>query len=217
MRPLLKVMVILAAVFASTFILGRIFGILTEANVRAWLQAASETSPDWIVAVVFLLLFIDLFVAIPTMTVTILAGYFLGFPLALAASLAGVSAAALTGYLISLRFGDRVIRKLVADPQQRDDLTKAFHKNGPVMILLSRAAPIVPEVTACMAGATRMPPTRYATFFLLSTLPYVAVASYAGSVSTFDDPRPAIFAAIVLYGVLWIGWAMYRRRMKAKP
>jgi len=216
MRPLLKVMLILAAIFATTFILGRVFGILTEDNIRGWLQTASETSHLWIAGIVILLLFIDLFVAVPTMTIVILSGFFLGFPLGLASAFAGTTAAAVTGYLLSRRYSDPVIRKLVGDPQQRRDLAEAFQRHGPVMILLSRAAPIVPEVTACMAGATRMPFARYGLFYLIGTVPYAAIASYAGSVSTLDDPRPAIYAALFLYAVLWTGWAIFRRRTKAR-
>lgn len=40
---------------------------------------------------------------------------------------------------------------------------KAFQKYGFVMILMSRAAPILPEVSACLAGMTRM---RIRTFFV---------------------------------------------------
>lgn len=214
MRPLIKVMLILAALFASTFILGRVFGLLTEANIRAWLEAIGDASPLWIAGAVFLLLFIDLFVAVPTLTITILAGFFLGFPAAFATAFAGVGAAALVGYALSWRYGRIVVAKLVKDPVERQSLEETFQRHGPGMILLSRAAPIVPEVTACMAGATRMPLGRFLLFFLIGTLPYVGVATYAGSVSTLDDPRPAIFAAIGLYAVLWTGWLLFRRRTR---
>ncbi len=78
------------------------------------------------------------------------------------------------------------------------------------MILLARAAPIVPEVTACMAGATKMPVLRYLLFFTLSTLPYVLIAAYAGSISSVESPQPAIYAALFLYGVLGMGWYAFR-------
>ena len=44
MKTLLKVMLTIAAIFASTFVLGRVLGILTEENVRAWLELASTLS-----------------------------------------------------------------------------------------------------------------------------------------------------------------------------
>jgi len=48
-------------------------------------------------------------------------------------------------------------------------------------------------------------------FWIIGTLPYITIAAYAGSVSTLDDPRPAIFAALGLYGVMWGGWFVYRK------
>ena len=211
MKHLIKVMLVLGLIFAATFIAGRLFGILTVENVRHWLEQVQTIDPLWVAALIVLLLFIDLFVAVPTLTITILAGFFLGFPAGASAAFAGVTLAALGGYLISRNWGDRAIRFIVKEEAALQDLTAAFHKSGPIMIMLSRAAPIVPEVTACMAGVTRMPPWRYATFFTIGTLPYVLVASYAGSISSVESPQPAIYAALFLYGVLWIGWYFFRR------
>ena len=214
MRHLIKVMITLGLIFASTFILGKMLGILTVENVRNWLEWAGKIDPAVLFAMVALLLFIDLFVAVPTLTITILAGYFLGFPMGMAAVFIGMLLAALAGYSISQKWGDRLIAILVKDEFKRDELIAAFQKSGPAMIILSRAAPILPEVTACMAGATHMPLRRYFTFFCLSTIPYIAIASYAGSVSSMENPAPAIYAAIFLSCTLWIGWYGYSRIRK---
>lgn len=216
MRPLLKVMLILGGIFASTFLVGRLLGILTEDNVRGWLAEAGTVSPAWIAALVILLLFIDLFVAVPTLTVTLLGGYFLGFGMGMGAAFAGMSLAAFGGYAICHRHGERLVSMLVRDSMKREEMRAAFHRNGPAMILLSRAAPILPEVTACMAGATRMPLPTFALLFSISTLPYVAIAAWAGSVSSIDNPMPAIYAALGLYAVMWTGWALYRARIRRR-
>ncbi len=211
MRPLIKVMLILGAIFATTFILGRVLGILTVENVQTWLEALQAANLVWIAGLVILLLFIDLFVAVPTLTITILAGFFLGFPFGFLAGLTGMSLAAFGGYAISRLLADKAIGFLVKDEVDRTAMVETFQTSGPMMIMLSRAAPIVPEVTACMAGATRMPFLKYLVFFALSTVPYVAVASYAGSVSTIENPQPAILAIIFLYAVLWVGWFWFKR------
>jgi uncharacterized membrane protein YdjX (TVP38/TMEM64 family) len=213
-KHLIKVMLVLASVFATTFIVGRLLGILTIENVRIWLEAVQNTNPAWVAALVVALLFIDLVVAVPTLTITILAGFFLGFPMGFAASLTGMSLAAFTGYAMSRIWGGRVLNFLVKDNAEQRAMKETFQISGPAMILLSRAAPIAPEVTACMAGVTRMPFSRYLLLFALSTVPYVAIASYAGSVSAVESPQPAIFAAIILYGVLWCGWFWFRRTHK---
>ena len=212
MKTLLKVMLTIALVFASTFVLGRILGILTEDNVRLWLEAASTLSALTVMAIVIGLLFIDLFVAVPPLTIVILGGYFLGFELGLFAAITGSALAAFVGYAICNRWGETALAKVIRDEAQRADMRDAFEAHGPGMILLARAAPILPEVTACMAGITRMPLSRFALFWSIGTLPYMGIAAYAGSVSTIDDPMPAIYAALGLYAVMWTGWFVYRKK-----
>ncbi len=214
MKPLLKVMLILGLIFASTFILGRVLGILTVENVRYLLETAQQVDPIYVIGVVILLLFIDLFVAVPTLTITLLAGYFLGFPAGTATALTGMTLAAIVGYGISMKYGKRPLKFLLKDAQKRNDMVTAFTNNGPAMIMLSRAAPILPEVCACMAGVTRMRLSHYLAFFMLGTIPYVAIAAYAGSISTLSNPEPAIFAALGLYAFLWAGWFFYKRYQK---
>ncbi|GAB5482606.1 MAG: hypothetical protein Pars92KO_23630 [Parasphingorhabdus sp.] len=211
MKTMLRVMLTIAAVFASTFVLGRVLGMLTEDNVRDWLEIASTLSALTVIAVVVSLLAIDLFVAVPTLTVVILGSYFLGFEMGFAAAMAGSAIAAFGGYAICHRWGEGALAKVIRDEEQRAEMRNAFTAHGPGMIVLSRAAPILPEVTACMAGMTRMSLMRFAMFWLVGTLPYMGIASYAGSVSTLDDPRPAIFAALGLYAVMWTGWFIYRK------
>lgn len=216
MKTLLKLMLALAAIFASTFILGRMLGILTEENVRNWLELASTLSAATVIAVVVTLLFIDLFVAVPTLTIVILAGYFLGFEMGLTAAMLGSALAAFGGYAICRQWGEGALAKIIRDPAQRGEMRAAFAVHGPGMILLARAAPILPEVTACMAGINRMALSRFALFWGIGTLPYMAIAAYAGSVSTLDDPMPAIYAALGLYAVMWTGWFVYRRYWMVK-
>lgn len=217
MKTLLKVMLGLGLAFASTFVLGRVLGILTEENVRLWLETASTLSAMTVFAVVTGLLFIDLFVAVPTLTIVILGGYFLGFELGLIAAMTGSALAAFIGYAICRKWGDTALAKIVKDDQQRAEMRTSFASHGPGMIMLARAAPILPEVTACMAGMTRMGLVRFALFWTIGTLPYMGIAAYAGSVSSLDDPMPAIYAALFLYAVMWVGWLFYRRfRMTPK-
>lgn len=214
MKPLIKVMLIVGAAFATTFVLGRLLGILTVENVRHWLELAQTVNPLWVAATVIFLLFIDIFVAVPTLALSIMAGFFLGFPFGFLSALTGVSLAAFTGFALSRKWGNQVVVRLVKDEEQRLEMADAFARNGPTMIVLSRAAPMVPELTSCLAGATGMNFFRYVVFFLIGTVPYVGIATYAGSISSPDSPKPAIFAVLFLYGVLWIGWYLFRRRTR---
>lgn len=68
-----------------------------------------------------------------------------------------------------------------------------------------------------MAGMTRMSFLKFLGLWLISTVPYAIIASYAGSISTLEDPKPAIMAAIGLTGFFWLGWVVFRKFQKRSP
>lgn len=210
MKSLLKLMLTLAALFASTFLLLNMTGVITIDRITNWLEAAQQGSPLLIGCTVTLLLFADLFIAMPTLTIMLLSGFFLGPVVGAGFSVLGLTMAGICGYEISHRYGDRLLRLLIKDPQDRRDAEEKFERYGAGTILLSRAVPILPEVSACMAGLTSMRRSRFFITWLISTVPYAAIASYAGSISTLADPSPAILAAIALTAFFWLGWLVYR-------
>lgn len=211
MKTLIKLFLILVAVFASTFVIIKVTGVLTVEDIRAWLEAARSVSP-WIIGLVVAgLLFADLFIAIPNLTVCILSGYFLGFELGALFNILGVSAAGITGHLLSRSVGRRLLEKIVRDPVKIKEMEDVFHRHGFVMILISWALPILPEATACLSGFTRMPFWKFLSAWALGAYPYAAIAAYAGSVSTLSDPKPAIYAAIGLSAFFWLMWAIFLR------
>jgi len=214
MKPLLKIFFIIAAIFGSTFVIMKISGVLTLDQIEAWLTQAKELSPFYVGGMVTLLLFADLFIAIPTLTVSILSGYFLGHMYGAVAALLGVTLAGVSGYLLSYHYGDKILKFLIKDKEQRNEAVNTFNQHGFVMILLSRAMPILPESSACLSGISKMPFTKFLTAWLLSAVPYILIATYAGSVSSLDNPKPAIFAAIGITSFFWLAWYIYHRLNK---
>ena len=79
MKPLLRIILLLAVIFASTFVIIRLSGVLTEDDIKAWLEAATNINPWYVALAVVLILAIDIFIAVPTLTTCILSGYFSGF------------------------------------------------------------------------------------------------------------------------------------------
>jgi uncharacterized membrane protein YdjX (TVP38/TMEM64 family) len=211
MRALLRIMLMLAAFFASTFLLARILGLFSIDEVTSWLEQASQINPAYLFIAVVLLLFSDLFIAVPTLTITISSGYFLGFIPGSLAAIIGMLLAGFFGYWLSRSFGERILKRIVKSKHKRNEAISSFERYGAAVILLSRVSPILPEVSACMAGITGM---RSSTFFLLwcvNTIPYALIASYSGSVSTLNNPKPAIYGAIGIYAFLWLGWFLFKR------
>ena len=215
MKPLLKVMFVLALFFFSTFVVLKSTGVLSVERIRGWFEAAEQASPWAVGMVIGGLLFADLFVAVPTLTVMILGGYFLGAFYGATAAVVGILLAGLCGFGLSRVYGDRLLNYLIKDEEKRAEATEVFRAHGAGVILLSRAVPILPEVSACMAGMTGMPFGKFLILWLVSAVPYAAIATYAGSVSSLENPKPAILAAIGLSAFFWFGWMVFRKRTKA--
>jgi uncharacterized membrane protein YdjX (TVP38/TMEM64 family) len=212
MKALVKVILIVGLCFAATFVAIKATGTLTVEQIDGWLTQARQMSPLYAGALVAVLLLADLLVAMPTLTVTILAGFFLGHAYGTVAALTGLMLAGLCGYGLGWRFGESVLGFLVKDAVERESAKTLFRQRGFVMILLARAMPILPEVTACLAGMTRMPFRRFMVAWSLSSAPYALIAAYAGSISSLGNPQPAILTAIGISAVLWTGWYVFRRR-----
>ena len=92
---------------------------------------------------------------------------------------------------------------------------QVFERAGFVTILLARAVPILPEVSACLAGMTGMRFGRFLLAWTASTLPFAAIGAFGGSASTLADPRPGIFTALAISGTLWLSWAIWARHSAA--
>lgn len=211
MKHLIKTMLILAALFALTFVLLKVTGVLSVEQIETWLTYAQGLSPIYVGGLTVALLLADIVIAMPTLTVTILSGFFLGSSLGALSAIIGMSLAGVAGYGLGKRYGDRVLMLLLKDEHKINEAKSAFQNNGLGMILLSRAIPILPEVTACLAGATNMSFSRFMFAWLLSTVPYCLIAAYSGSISSLSDPKPALIGAAMLTTSLWIGWFVFRR------
>ena len=149
MKPLLKTILKIAAIFATTFIIAKLTGLFSVEQVKSLFESIKSQPGIYIAVLSFSLLFLDLFIAVPTLTICILSGYFIGFPGGFLAALSGTSAAGIVGYLICQRYGDRILPVILKDNNERILMKEAFEKHSGAMILLSRALPILPEVSAC--------------------------------------------------------------------
>lgn len=214
MKELIKVILIVMLFFTTTFIIAKTTGFLSLEQIKGWFDQAKTAPPIYIISIVISLLFLDLFIAVPTLSLIMLAGYFLGYPLGLLASITGLMIAGCSGYLLSYIFGNRILKFLVKNDEKRDDIKLTFHKHAFIMILLSRALPMLPEVTSCLSGSTRMPFLKFLLAWTISTLPYAVIASYSGSISSASNPMPAIFTAMGITTFLWIGWFFFHRTQK---
>ena len=138
----------------------------------------------------------------------------LGFQYGAIASLSGLLLAGTSGYVLSNLFGEKILLFLLKKENERHEAKKTFRQHSFIMILLSRAIPILPEVTACLAGMTGMKFSKFILAWSISTVPYVLIISYAGSISSIENPKPAIITAIGISAMLWIGWYLFHKNRK---
>ncbi|MEX0608219.1 MAG: VTT domain-containing protein [Balneolaceae bacterium] len=215
MKALIKFVVILGAFFTCTLLVFKLFDVLSVDEIKLWLSQAQQLSVWAIGSLIIFLLVIDLFIAVPTLSLTIFSGFFLGMEYGLLFSTIGMLLAGSMGYLLSKYKGERILNFVSKDQQQIQEMTTLFKTYGPISLILCRAAPMLPEVTSCLAGITKMPYLRYLLFYVIGTLPYAIIAVYAGSVSTVDNPQPALYTFIGLFGglsIIWLIFIQYNRK-----
>ena len=218
MKLLIKSILILVGIFTTTLLIIKFSGVLTVEDIKE-IFANLKSQPSYVLGgIIVLFLFIDLFIAVPTMTIIILAGYFIGFELAVLYTFIGLLSASLTGYFLSRKYGNKVLDKLSSNEEQKIQMTELFNKHGVLVIVLSRAVPMLPEISSCLAGTCNMSLKRFLLAWSIGTIPYLCVITYAGSISNLDNPMPAIYAAIGITLLFWFVWMIFMRinKLKAK-
>jgi uncharacterized membrane protein YdjX (TVP38/TMEM64 family) len=212
MKDLLKVAIIMALLFASTFVLMQSTGLVTEAGVRDFLDGAYDIHPAWMAVIVIGLLMLDLLIAIPTMTTILLAGYFMGPLLGGLASAAGLMLLGTTGYGMGWRFGRPILLRLFKDDARLKGIEIAFARNDLLVLFVCQALPILPELSCTLAGISRMRFVRFLFGYAVGVVPFAFIVAYAGSISTLREPGPAIYTAIGVSVILLLIWTFVRRR-----
>lgn len=212
MKDLLKIAVVLALAFASTFFLVQWSGLIPEAGVVAWLEGLRAIDAWLLVAGVILLLLLDLLVAIPTMTTILLAGWLLG-PVAggLAAS-AGLMAMGAAAYGMGRRLGRPLLSRMLKDPERLAGIEAAFARQDMLVLVVCQALPILPELSATLAGIARMPLRRFVLGYAAGVVPFAFIVAAGGAASSPDDLRPAILTAIATSATLLLLWRLVQRR-----
>lgn len=181
-------------------------GTITIEKVESWLLIAKNAGVLTLMLIVIVILLSDLLLSIPTLATVTLSGYFLGHTYGAIASFIGLLLVGVLGYVVSYYHGEKIEKRILRTETQRLEARSHFSKHGLVMILFSRAIPMLPEISACMAGMTKIPFSKFIVAWSLSITPYILICTYAGSVSSLDNPTPAIYSAISVNVILWLAW-----------
>jgi uncharacterized membrane protein YdjX (TVP38/TMEM64 family) len=213
MKDLVKIALVIAVAFASTFVVMRLTGVLTADGVRAFLAEAHTVHPGWFVVLIVGLLLLDLVIAVPTMTTILLSGYLLGVWLGGAAAAFGLLVMGSAGYALGRHLGRPVLARLFRDEARLAEVERAFAHNDLVVLFACQALPILPELSCCLAGIVRTPLRRFYFGYAVGVVPFAFIVAWAGSVSTLANPTPAIFTAIGVSVVLLALWRLLTKRV----
>lgn len=212
MKDLLRIGLILGLAFASTFLIVRALGLLPEDGVIAWLESLRDIHPGWLIAGVVALLLLDLLIAVPTMTTILIAGWLLGPVLGGLTAATGLMLMGGIGYTLGRTLGRPILQRVFKDDTRLAGIESAFARNDLLTLAVCQALPILPELSATLAGIARMNPLRFALGYGLGVIPFAFIVAAGGAASTPDDLRPAILTAIATTATLLVLWRLLSRR-----
>ncbi len=215
MKGPIKLALILFVVFQTLFFFNYTFGWITVDNVRALLASlqASPRAALWIALLVIAVLAVDSVLAVPTTATAILAGYFLGMLTGGAATSLGLMIAGSICFFGSRYGGDRLFRMIVPD-DENERLRDWFEASGGLALIICRALPMLPEVLSCLAGISGMRTAKYYLLFAAGNIPFAFLAAYAGSISSLEQPWPALAVGVGLPALAWVVWYFLKMRSR---
>lgn len=160
---------------------------------------AGGTPRSVVVAAVFGLLALDVFLPVPSSIVSTAAGVLLGFWQGAAVVWIGMMAGAMIGYAVGAR-GSGAARKLVGE----DGIARAgglFRRYGDVTIVFCRPIPVAAEASVVFAGLVKAPFGRFAQLVALSNLGIaVGYAGFGAFSMRLDSFLLAFLGALLLPG-----------------
>jgi len=116
------------------------------------------------------------------------------------------------GYLAGRLAGRPVLRRLLRDEARLAGIEAAFARNDLLVLAVCQALPILPELSATLAGIARMHPLRFALGYAAGVVPFAFVVAFGGAASSPDDLRPAVLTVIGVSAVLLAAWRVLVRR-----
>ena len=212
MKSLIKLYIIIISVFVLIFLLINLTGLLSVADIRDYLEQIQHAGKIKIFFIVTVLLASDVFLSVPTILIVTYAGNILGFGWGLLASTTGMLMSGFIAYMLCRFSGTKMLRVLIKDKKQIDEVNRIFHKMGFGMLIIARALPMLPEATCCLSGMMKFNFFKFLLFYLTGTLPYAIVLTYLGSISSAGNPYPALGGIAVVYVILYLLWFVKLRQ-----
>jgi uncharacterized membrane protein YdjX (TVP38/TMEM64 family) len=212
MRLLLIFLILATVVLVTFFIWGDFFEtFFTYDGTVTWLKDYGQ----WAWAIGIILLMSDLLLPLPATLIMAALGFIYG-PVAggLVAATGSFMAGSLAYWLCRLLGENTAIWLLGKKDYERGK--KLAVRLGGFIVALSRWLPVFPEVIACMAGLTRMPPARFHIALLCGSLPLGFIYALVGH-SGNTNPILAFTLSAIVPVLIWLGLQpLFRSHLKER-
>jgi uncharacterized membrane protein YdjX (TVP38/TMEM64 family) len=144
-----------------------IWGDSVEAWVADWTHRAGS---PWVVATgVAGVLATDVFLPVPSSLVSTFAGAKLGTVAGTLASWTGMSCGAIFGFALARAWG-RPLAQRLSRPADLDRMAEASQRYGPIILVVTRALPVLAEASVLLMGIHRLSWKKFLPAVLLSNL-----------------------------------------------
>jgi len=216
MKALIKIILTFFLFFLTLFFIIHSLDLLNFEQVESLLKENAQKDQNILFLLVIILLILDFFISIPTLPLSILSGYLLGFPLAFTCVSIGLMSSGLVGYFLGTFFGEKILSIILKKSEEKQQLKESYAHYGVSIMLFSRAIPMLPEVSSALAGVNNLKFKKFFFVWLLNCLPYACLTTYMGSISTIESPEPSFILIIGFYLLLWFtGYLIFTRRKYA--
>ena len=154
------------------------FFFLEETIMHAFNRAIDvELSQAWFAGLITLLLALDLVLPVPSSIASTTAGAALGFGAGTLTCWVGMSLGCVIGYWLGSEAGTPTVQRLVGI-QELEKAKRLGSRYGVMFLMVSRAVPILAEVSVITAGVMRVPPKL---FFIVTAFSNLGISAvYAG-------------------------------------
>ncbi len=173
--------------------------MFTGDALQQWL-ASQGMAWGWLMAI--LLLIGDLVLPLPNTAVMSGLGYVYGTLAGGAIAAAGSFLSGALAYGLCRRFGERMATRLMGAEGFASGQRLFRGGRGGFIVALSRCLPMLPEIIACMAGLTKMPPGRFFSALACGCVPMGFLYAWIGDAGR-NAPGLAIGLSIVIPAILY--------------
>ena len=208
-RVLMLIAAVATVIIGSKVLIENVAGFDLDSMASGWIAHAGRGSAATVIA----LLFVDLFLPIPSSLVMILSGAAFGVWWGALLSLVGSIGGEWLGFELVRRYGHRASRRIVGD-EEIVRMQRLFARHGIAAVAVTRALPVLMETMSVVAAMSGMQRAAFLRASLIGTIPIVVIYAYAGAASR--QVGSIVPAVVILVAVAGLGWIWYRTRMEVR-